>query len=100
MKIEGEISGIRDDVSTLNEIKHEKHVKEKRQKTLFSKHNIQQENKYQQSLKNWNNNYKLKPDESRDWKEKEVFLPEKYLPRKRKEILSRTREKSIEIKET
>ena len=54
---------------------------------MFSKHNIQQENQYQQSLRNWNNNYKLKQDESRDWKKKEVFLPEKYLPRKRKEIL-------------
>ena len=51
-KIEGEIYKIRGDVSTLNEIKHEKPVKEKRKKTLFSKHNIKQEEQYQQSLKN------------------------------------------------
>lgn len=47
-KIEGEIYKIRGDVSTLNEIKHEKPVKEKRKKALFSKHNIKQEEQYQQ----------------------------------------------------
>lgn len=36
-KIEGEIYKIRGDVSTLNEIKHEKPVKEKRKKALFSR---------------------------------------------------------------
>ena len=43
-KIEGEIYKVMGDVSTLNEIKH--------QKALFSKHNSKQEEQYQQSLKN------------------------------------------------
>ena len=67
------------DVSTLNEIKH--------QKALFSKHNSKQEEQYQQSLKNWNNNYKLKPNESRDLKRERSFSTRKNVPRKRKEIL-------------
>ena len=51
-KIECKICKIRGDISTLNEIKNEKSVREKRKKALFSKHNIKQESKYQQSLKN------------------------------------------------
>ena len=42
-KIEREICKIRGDISTLNEIKNEKSVKEKQKKALFSKHNIKQE---------------------------------------------------------
>ena len=56
-------------------------------KALFSKHNIKQENQYQQSLKNWNNNYKLKPNESRDLIRGRSFSTRKNLLRKRKEIL-------------
>ena len=42
-KVERGIRKIRGDMSTLNEIKNEKSVKEKRKKALFSKHNIKQE---------------------------------------------------------
>ena len=56
-------------------------------KGLFSKHNIKQENQYQQSLKNWNDNYKLKPNESRDLIRERSFSTRKNLLRKRKEIL-------------
>ena len=42
-KVERGIRKIRGDISTLNEIKNEKSVKEKRKKALFSKHNIKQE---------------------------------------------------------
>ena len=42
-KVERGIPKIRGDISTLNDIKNEKSVKEKREKALFSKHNIKQE---------------------------------------------------------
>ena len=38
-KIEREICKIRGDISTLNDIKNKKSVKEKRRKALFNKHN-------------------------------------------------------------
>ena len=42
-KVERGIPKIRGDISTLNDIKNEKSVKEKRKKAPFSKHNIKQE---------------------------------------------------------
>ena len=53
-KVERGIRKIRGDKSTLNEIKNEKSVKEKRKKALFSKTSItsSKKSKCQQSLKN------------------------------------------------
>ena len=74
-KIEREICKIRGDISTLNEIKNEKSVKEKRKKALFSKHNIKQEKQIPTIIEKLVQQLQAKAQRMRRFERRRNFFP-------------------------